>query len=295
MAGWAGAAANFYGHNALIRVRAFAEAAGLPRLSGKAPFGGDLLSHDFVEAAWLRRAGWAVEFDPDSRGSAEGGPQTLSVYHKRDRRWCQGNLQHLRLLGARGLHPASRLHFLGGVAGYVSAPIWLALILLSILAGPGEGMVLPALAVFGLILATKVFGVAGWLSRRNTPWSRAVVLRAALRELAVSTLIAPAMMMRHSVAVLSVAAGQDCGWKPAGGAARSGDNAWLEPMAGAALLIAAVPGGDDLWQFALVAPIAVPLLLAPLIGAWLDRAEGAPLLPRPVVARLVPARYAVQR
>ena len=107
IAGWAGTEGNYWGHNALVRVEAFSDAGGLPKLPGKAPFGGNILSHDFVEAAWLRRAGWAVEIDPDTGGSAEGGPETLTEFHKRDRRWCQGNLQHAGVLPARGLRCAS--------------------------------------------------------------------------------------------------------------------------------------------------------------------------------------------
>ena len=118
-------------------------------MSGKAPFGGDILSHDFIEAAWLRRAGWAVEIDPDSVGSAEGGPETLAEFHKRDRRWCQGNMQHLRLIGARGLHPVSRLHLALGIGGYLAAPLWLGLVVVAILAGAVDGMIIPALGAMG--------------------------------------------------------------------------------------------------------------------------------------------------
>jgi membrane glycosyltransferase len=85
----------------------------LPVLSGTAPWGG-ALSHDFIEAAWIRRAGWAVALDPDTSGSAEEAPQTSAAFHARDRRWCQGNLQHLRLIAEPGLDPVSRLHLAWG-------------------------------------------------------------------------------------------------------------------------------------------------------------------------------------
>ncbi|MCU0900788.1 MAG: glucans biosynthesis glucosyltransferase MdoH, partial [Cypionkella sp.] len=105
---WTGAEGNFMGHNALVRVGAFAASAGLPHLSGPAPRGGVILSHDFVEAALLRRAGWGVRMMPEAEDSFEDTPETLFGYLKRDRRWCQGNLQHLRLLCTPGLHPMSR-------------------------------------------------------------------------------------------------------------------------------------------------------------------------------------------
>jgi hypothetical protein len=47
---------NYWGHNAIIRTAAFASSAGLPELSGRKPFGGHILSHDFVEAVLLQRA-----------------------------------------------------------------------------------------------------------------------------------------------------------------------------------------------------------------------------------------------
>jgi membrane glycosyltransferase len=164
IAGWSGSEGNYWGHNALIRVRAFAAAAGLPKLGGRPPFGGDGLSHDFVEAAWLRRAGWAVEIEPDSRGSAEGGPETVSELHKRDRRWCQGNLQHLRVLFARGLHPVSRLHLLCGIGGYLAAPLWLGLVLAATLLGGAGAVLLPSVAAVALILTQKLMGVLLWMA-----------------------------------------------------------------------------------------------------------------------------------
>jgi membrane glycosyltransferase len=116
---------NFWGHNAIIRVAPFAAHCGLPELPGHEPFGGEILSHDFVEAALLRRAGWRVWLAYELKGSYEELPPTLIDFAKRDRRWCQGNLQHLRLIGARDWHPASRVHFAMGVMSYLSSPLWL--------------------------------------------------------------------------------------------------------------------------------------------------------------------------
>jgi len=122
---WQLGESNFWGHNAILRVEPFVQHCGLPKLSGQEPFGGEILSHDFVEAAMLRRAGWQVWLAYDLGGSYEEIPPTLIDYAKRDRRWCQGNLQHLRLLFARGWHPISRLHFAMGVMSYLASPLWL--------------------------------------------------------------------------------------------------------------------------------------------------------------------------
>ena len=122
---------NYWGHNAIIRTEAFMANAGLPTLPGAPPFGGEILSHDFVEAAFLRRAGWGVWLVPELGGSYEQLPPTLSEFVSRDRRWCQGNLQHLRLLTIKGLRPASRAHLLTGAMAYLASPLWLTLLVLT--------------------------------------------------------------------------------------------------------------------------------------------------------------------
>jgi len=122
---WQLSESNYWGHNAIIRIEPFIEHCGLPVLPGNQPFGGEILSHDFVEAALLRRAGWEVWLAYDIAGSYEEIPPTLIDYAKRDRRWCQGNLQHLSLIFARGLHPLSRLHLIMGIMSYLASPLWL--------------------------------------------------------------------------------------------------------------------------------------------------------------------------
>jgi membrane glycosyltransferase len=122
---------NYWGHNAILRVQPFMEHCALPELPGNEPFGGRILSHDFVEAALMRKAGWAVWLAHDVEGSYEEGPPNLIESAKRDRRWCQGNLQHAWLLTARGFRPANRFHLLMGVMAYVSSPLWLLFLILS--------------------------------------------------------------------------------------------------------------------------------------------------------------------
>jgi membrane glycosyltransferase len=115
---------HYWGHNAIIRVKAFMAHCGLPRLSGKPPLGGEILSHDFVEAALLGRGGWTLWLAYDLPGSYEEIPPSLLDELKRDRRWCQGNLQHLRLLFTEGFYGAHRALFLNGALSYVSAILW---------------------------------------------------------------------------------------------------------------------------------------------------------------------------
>ncbi len=133
IAWWHGAEGNYWGHNAIIRTRAFAEQAGLPELRGRKPFGGHIMSHDFIEAALMRRAGWAIHMVPGLAGSYEESPPSLLDLAVRDRRWCQGNLQHIAVLPARGLAWISRLHLLTGIGSYLTAPLWLLFLLTGIL------------------------------------------------------------------------------------------------------------------------------------------------------------------
>ncbi|HRE82118.1 MAG TPA: glucans biosynthesis glucosyltransferase MdoH [Opitutaceae bacterium] len=128
---WQGPDGNYWGHNAIIRVQPFIDHCALPDLPGSEPFGGRILSHDFVEAALMRKAGWHVWLAAELEGSYEEGPPTLIDSAKRDRRWCQGNMQHTWLLTARGFRPANRFHLFMGVMGYVSSPLWLLFLMLS--------------------------------------------------------------------------------------------------------------------------------------------------------------------
>ena len=122
---WQGGEANFWGHNAIIRLAPFIEYCALPPLPAKVPFGGHIMSHDFVEAALMRKAGYAVRLLPTGSGSYEEGPPTLIDTLKRDRRWCLGNMQHFWLLFAKGWHSMSRLNFFHGIMCYGSSPLWL--------------------------------------------------------------------------------------------------------------------------------------------------------------------------
>jgi len=140
---WQAGDASYFGHNAVIRVEPFARHCGLPSLPGREPFGGAILSHDFVEAATLRRAGWEAWLAYRLEDSFEEIPPTLIDYAKRDRRWCQGNLQHGQLIGARGWRGLSRLHFSMAVMSYLASPLW-----------------------FLFLLAA---GIEAWLQSRETP------------------------------------------------------------------------------------------------------------------------------
>lgn len=236
---WHGAEGNYWGHNAMIRTRAFAAAAGLPELPGRKPFGGVILSHDFVEAALLRRAGWAVHMVPALVGSFEACPPTLTDLAIRDRRWCQGNLQHALVLPTRGLHWVSRLHLMTGIGSYITAPLWLMFLLCGILiaiearfippnyfpSGPSLFPVWPVIdpvramwmfvGTMTLLLFPKVFGFLASALRGPVRRGCGGVLRlfaSMILETILSGLIAPVTMLTQMQHVIAIMFRDDSGW-----------------------------------------------------------------------------------
>lgn len=232
---------NYWGHNAVIRVQPFIEHCALPDLPGSEPFGGRILSHDFVEAALMRKAGWGVWLAGDIDGSYEEGPPTLIDSAKRDRRWCQGNMQHAWLLTARGFRPANRFHLLMGVMGYVSSPLWLVFMMLctihvfaqvtSPLAFPagrrgdytslfGYAVEIPAaltLFVFTMLLLflPKIVSVVSALGRAEEAerfGGKRRLIVSALVETLVSALLAPINMIFNAKFVLFTLLGQGVSW-----------------------------------------------------------------------------------
>jgi len=121
----------YWGHDAILRVAPFIKHCGLARLSGQAPLGGEILSHDFVEAALMGRAGWEVWLVDNLSGSYEESPPSLLDELKRDRRWCQGNLQHLRLLLGDHIRFGHRAMMAIGVMAYASAFFWAIFLILT--------------------------------------------------------------------------------------------------------------------------------------------------------------------
>ena len=231
---------NYWGHNAIIRVQPFMDHCALPDLPGTEPFGGRILSHDFVEAALMRRAGWAVWLAGDIDGTYEEGPPTLIDSAKRDRRWCQGNMQHTWLLTARGFKAANRFHLLMGVMAYLSSPLWLLFLLVStisaidtaiggrprhlrpedytsVLGYPLEVPEAFSLFVFTMLLLflpkiLSLFVTAGDRAAAARFGGRGRMVLSALLEIAVSVLLAPVNMMFNAKFVLFALLGQGVSW-----------------------------------------------------------------------------------
>jgi membrane glycosyltransferase len=240
LAWWHGAEANYWGHNAVLRTQAFADHAGLPLLSGRKPFGGHILSHDFVEAALMRRGGVAIHLAPGLPGSYEEVPPSLNEYAQRDRRWCQGNLQHLAVLGTSGLHWVSRLHLLTGMGAYLTAPMWLVFLVVGIAISLQAQFIRPEyfpsgfalfpqwpaedperaiwvfVATMALLTTPKLFGYLVLMTdgtvRRGCGGGLGALLSVIL-ETVLSGLIAPVMMLSQSIGIGQILLGDDAGWR----------------------------------------------------------------------------------
>jgi membrane glycosyltransferase len=299
LAWWHGGDSNYWGHNAVIRTRAFADCGGLPVLSGPRPIGGHILSHDFVEAALMRRGGWTIHMAPALGGSFEESPPSLTEYAARDRRWCQGNLQHAGVLPARGLYWVSRLHLVTGIGSYVAAPLWLLFLLTGILISlqaqfirpeyfpktftlypqwPAQDPVRAAYvfaATMGLLLAPKLIGYLAMLAdgpMRRGFGGAARAFFSMLAEVIISGLIAPVMMLIQSSSVAGILMGRDSGWNvqrrddgslPLRDVARR--YAW-HTLFGLLLALAAYQVSFSL--FAWMTPVIVGLLLAIPLAQW---------------------------
>ena len=223
---WSGSESNFWGHNAIVRTRAFAQSCGLPDLPGKPPFGGHILSHDMFESALLRRRGWAVHVVMIG-GSYEEFPPTIVDMAIRDRRWMQGNLQHLRLLDTAGLDWTSRLHLLIGASAYLTSPGWLLLLLVTIAQsasmlgfGGGAGFVGAAppsvlwLTVV-LLFGPKAMGLVWMLAdrqRRASFGGAWTILRSVAAEVPLAILFAPITMVTQTKALAGLLLGISSTW-----------------------------------------------------------------------------------
>lgn len=295
----------FWGHNAIVRMHAFAESCALPELSGKPPFGGHILSHDYVEAALLARAGWTVRVDDDLTGSYEEAPENIIDHAKRDRRWCQGNLQHSRLLLAPGLKAWSRFVFLQGILAYIAPGFWLAFLAASIAAPlfappidyfPIEYWPFPvipvsqvskalglAVGIGGLLFLPKMLILLDAALRGRTRRFGGTIraLQSTLTELLFSSITAPIFLMFQTRSVLQVLRGADGGWpaQTRGDGTLSFGDAWAAShwivTTGGVVLVMAQWLSPQLVPWLL--PVALPMALAPVIIAWSSRASTSAL------------------
>jgi membrane glycosyltransferase len=315
---WAQNFGNYWGHNAIIRTEPFMQFCDLPHLPGRKPFGGQILSHDFVEAALLLKENWQVWFAYDLEGSYEESPQGLIESAQRDRRWCQGNLQHSLVLFARGLRSTSRLHLLMGIFGYLASPLWLMFLLtynwlrlfheytglsdippvrgfMSFLdlSGTAHAFLIFIICMVVLMLpkVLALVDLAFDKKRRRAFGGLTNTTVSAVIETAFSTLHAPLQMLWHTHFVVSSLLGASVSW---GTQKRAADGtAWLYAVQRhwGHTLIGLVWGGvifwfdrPAFWWFVPVVTgmiVSIPLSVLTSRSAWGERARAAGLFLTP--------------
>lgn len=232
---WQGGNSNYWGHNAIIRTKAFIESCGLPKLKGDGPFGGFILSHDFVEAALIARRGWSAWLVPNLKGSYEECPPSIIDFAIRDRRWCQGNLQHIKVLFSRNLNPISRIHFITGIMSYLSSPLWLLFLISGLLMVVSKIIfppvyfgqtysLFPSWPIFDkygtitlfvismlMLILPKFFGLILYIKNNGKKYIFNG-LKSIFAEIILSTLVAPIMMIFQSKFVFDILRGKSVGW-----------------------------------------------------------------------------------
>ena len=236
---WQLAGGSYWGHNALIRLKPFSEFCELPALPGREPFGGRILSHDFVEAALMVAEGWEVWLAWDIEGTYEEAPPTLVDHLIRDRRWMQGNLQHLWLIFARKLPFPTRMHLFMGIMAYLGSPLWFLFLILGTwiaydryesnlsllpfetyvdrwfgINGTQQSLILTGI-IFLLLFLPKILAVTGAIlstKRRRSFGGLIPILIGAFLESLVSMLLAPCIMAAHTLMVVSIILGRAVGW-----------------------------------------------------------------------------------
>ncbi len=292
---FSGDGGNYWGHNAIIRTAAFIDHCGLPKLPGERPLGGEILSHDFVEAALMRRAGYRVQLAWDLGGSYEQMPATLPEFLQRDQRWCQGNLQHTRIVFAQSIRAMNRFHFVTGILAYTCSPIWAAFVVLtasaialtgnaSVATTSGMG-VLAAVAVLLLLPRLLALVAVGW--RRSVVRGFGGYRRlvgSLILEFAMSVLAAPIFMAFHSVFVINTLLGrrvewnsqqrttQSVGWRDA-----ARDNRWLVAVG---VLATGWAWYVSPWLLVWLAPIVAGLILSAAFSVIVSSARLGRLIKR---------------
>ncbi len=295
---WQGPEGSYWGHNAIIRIAPFRQHCRLPILPGRPPFGGEILCHDVVEAALLARAGWETHLLPEFDGTWEEIPTNALDLLAREQRWCQGNLQHMRVLAFPGLKAASRGHLALGIGGYLVAPLWWCFLILGafrvllVPQGAGYGVlaygltepglsagVLAAMSV-ALILLPRVLNLARALStreiRRSFGGAPRLLFGAGIEQ-ALWVLLGPLLALVTAGFVVKTLSGATVGWMNQSRRERripilDALRAYATPVAlGIVLIGTAVQAGG--WLEVWMAPSGLGLILSPVLTAISSRRD----------------------
>lgn len=294
---WTGECGPFWGHNAFVRIKPFVEDCDLPMLPGKPPLGGHVLSHDQVEATLMRKAGYEVRVLPIEGGSWEENPPTMLDFAQRDVRWCQGNMQYVKLLDYPGLLPMSRFQLLWAILMFVGIPAWTIMIALLPFAAlhaqsaPGFPATLAAglyITFFVMYLMPKIAGLIDAVLTKGGMAAYGGPLRffaSAVIELVFSFLQGAVSTIRTTIFMIGLMFGKSVVW---GGQNRDAsgisfmtalENLWPQTLFGVVVLGALYVISPTVlaWSLPLTAGylLAIPfamLTASPALGRWMKRA-----------------------
>ena len=222
---WQADCGPYWGHNALIRMKPFIEHCHLPIIPGNGPLDGWILSHDQVEATFMRRAGYECRVIAEESLSFEENPPHILEFIRRDLRWCHGNMQYLKLLREPGLKPVSRLQLVLAILMFTGSPAWLLFVstaTIGILLGNPDmatfdkewGMILFTLIMF-MVFAPKLATFADVLLRKDQRKRYGGVFgitTSAVTELIFSILLAPIMAVANTIFLVQLFSGRAKGW-----------------------------------------------------------------------------------
>ncbi len=271
--------ASFYGHNAIIRVEPFMRFCAMPELPPSGKLGSRILSHDTVEAALIRRAGYEVWADYDLGGSYEEAPPHLPASLQRDRRWAQGNMQHIWFLFSRGLTMPSRINILVGVMAYASSPLWLLFLLFSPVLFIGGNVPVQNAFLFVcamcLLLVPKVLAAQQLIAspeRRREAGGGVKIVLSTIGETIYSMLLAPILMLYYTQFVWSSFFGGGVGWGRQKRTDESGPT-WRECLAVHAThtILAITAGVLVAWLLPAMLPWLSLVLIGPILAIPFSR------------------------
>jgi membrane glycosyltransferase len=286
---WQGDECVYWGHNAIVRIAPFRTHCHLPLLPGGRP----ILSHDQVEAAMLRGAGWGVRLLPEEDGSYEANPPALPEFMGRELRWMAGNLEYRHLLAMPGLRAMGRWQLIQAILLFGCTPFYLAFLLAAAWAAASDtgspfpfGPALTATLIWaGALYSPKLLGYLEVLlsrakrSRYGGVWR---VLAGIALETVFMLLLDSINVLAKTVAMVRAGLGGRVAWTPQNRAGRgvSWSEAarllWPQTVLGLFVFACFAQSG---WRPAFwAAPFALGLVLAipfcvitadPAVGAWL--------------------------
>jgi membrane glycosyltransferase len=221
---WQSDCGPYWGHNAVLRLEPFIQYCDLPVLKdGKAER--HILSHDQIEAALMRSAGYHVRVVAQEDLGWEENPPTLLEFMRRDLRWCQGNMQYWRFLAFPNLKPVSRYQLMLAILMFIGSPAWIGLLALATIAlvsfdsparfiRPDAGS---ALFVWVLVMwfSPKIATFVDFLlrpdARRAFGGSGRITVNFAI-ETAYSVLLCPILWISHTIFLVGLLFDREIGW-----------------------------------------------------------------------------------